>query len=159
MTDQALGLEIGQDCQRFCDGVLVGSELTADTQIDDLQHIQAEMAQIVLHRAGEVPAGECRRPRLVRSAPGADLCDDHQAFGIGMDRLADDLIGNVGPVIVAGVDVVDPQPHGLAHHGKGSLTVRRRPEGHRSGELDGAIADAVQGKVGAGGRERTAKIG
>jgi hypothetical protein len=57
MADQALGLEVGQGSQRFCNRVLVGSKVAADTQIDDLQRVQAEMAQIVLHRAGEVLAG------------------------------------------------------------------------------------------------------
>ena len=31
-----------------------------------------------------------------------------------MQRLADDLVGDMRAVEVAGVDVVDPQPHGFA---------------------------------------------
>lgn len=159
MADQALGLEVGQGSQRFCNRVLVGSKVAADTQIDDLQRVQAEMAQIVLHRAGEVLAGECRRPGLVRSALGTDLCDNHEFFGIGVDRLLDDLIGDVGTVIVAGLDMVDSQPHRLAHHGKGGLTIPWRAEGRRPGELHGAKARAVESKAGAGRRKYSAKIG
>ena len=64
-----------------------------------------------------------------------------------MQRLADELVGDVRAVEVAGVDVVDAAGHRLAQHGERRVAVLRRPEHARAGELHRAIAHAVHGAV------------
>ena len=64
-----------------------------------------------------------------------------------MQRLADDLVGDVRPVEVAGVDVVDAARDRLAQHGEGRVTVLGRAEDAGSGELHGAVAEPLHGAV------------
>src|SRR5271155_1645623 len=111
-----------------------------------------------MHSAGEVFAGQRRRPGFIRSAASTDLCDDHQVFRVGVDSLADDLVGDMGAIIVASVDMVHSQSNGLPHHGHGGLAVPWRAKGHRAGELHGAIPHAVESDMSAVGRERAGKI-
>jgi hypothetical protein len=89
-------------------------DLPYEPQIDNLERVEAETAQIVMDRALEVGGRHSRVPRRVRAALGADLGDDDKVVGIGMQRLPDQLIGDVGTVKVAGVDVIDPTRDRLA---------------------------------------------
>ena len=96
-------------------------------------------------------AGEMRRiPRRVRAAPRADLGDDRQIVRIRMKRLADDLVDDMRPVEVAGVDVVDAARDGLAQHGDRRVAILRRPEHAGPGELHRAVAHALHGAVAQG---------
>jgi PHP family Zn ribbon phosphoesterase len=63
VTDQALPLEIGQHCQRRFDrpfGWAVHVE--HDPEIDDIKHIEAEIAEIVVHCRGQLFTREGRHP-------------------------------------------------------------------------------------------------
>ncbi len=62
-----------------------------------------------------------------------------------MQRLADDLVGDMGAVEVAGVDVIDPARHRLAEHRDRLAPILRGPEHPRSGELHGAVAEPPYG--------------
>ena len=64
-----------------------------------------------------------------------------------MQRLGDDLVGDMRPVEVAGVDVVDAARDRLAQHGDAFGAVLRRAEDALAGELHGAVAHAVHGSV------------
>src|ERR1700689_4610167 len=64
-----------------------------------------------------------------------------------MQRLTDDPVSHVGPVEVAGVDVIDAARDRFAQHGDGGIAVLRRPEHARSGELHGAVAKALHHSV------------
>ena len=86
-------------------------------------------------------------PRRVRAAHRADLGHDHEVIGIGMKRLANELVGDVRAIVIAGVDVVDPPRDRLAKHGEGRVSILRRAEHARSGELHGAVAHTVHGAV------------
>ena len=74
---------------------------------------------------------------------------------IRVERLADQLVGDVGAVEVAGVDVIDPTGHRLPQHGERRPAILGRPEDAGPGKLHRAIAHAVDGAVaereGAGG--------
>ena len=67
-----------------------------------------------------------------------------------MKRLADELVGDVRAVEVAGVDMVDAARHGLAQHGDRRVAVLGRPEHAGPGELHRAIAHAVHDAVAEG---------
>jgi len=67
-------------------------------QVDDLEHIQAQIAEILVDRLREFLAREGWNPRAIRAAPGADLGDDDEIIAIGRQRFPDDLVGDVrGP--------------------------------------------------------------
>ena len=86
-------------------------------------------------------------PGGVVAARGAHLRDDHEILGIGMQRLADDLVGDMRAVEVAGVDVVDAGRDRLAQDGDRRVAILGRAEHAGAGELHGAVAHAAQGEV------------
>ena len=73
---------------------------------------------------------------------------------IGVQRLADQLVGDVRAVEVAGVDVVDAARHRLAQHRERRVAVLGRPEHAGPGELHRAVAHAVHDAVAQGRRCR-----
>ena len=107
----------------------------------------AEIAQVVVHRLGQLFGRERREPGSILAAPGADLGDDDEIVGIGVQRLADQLVGDVRAVVVAGVDVVDAARDGLAQHGQCRVAVLGRAEHAGPGELHGAVAEPLHGAV------------
>ena len=67
-----------------------------------------------------------------------------------MERLADQLIGDMGAIEVAGVDVIDAARHRLAQHGERRVAILRRSEYAGSGELHRAIAQTVHAALAQG---------
>src|SRR5580698_596425 len=111
-------------------------------QVDDIEHIQTEVAQIVGHRFGEFLGRESREPRTVCAAPGSDFGHDYQIIGVRMQGLANQPIGDVRAVKVAGVDVVRATCDRFTQHRKRSIWVPRPTEYARACELHGAVAKA-----------------
>ena len=64
-----------------------------------------------------------------------------------MQRLADELVGDVRTVEVAGVDVIDAARHRLAQHGERRVAILGRAEHAGPGELHGAVAEPLHGAV------------
>ena len=64
-----------------------------------------------------------------------------------MKRLVDDLVDHERPVIIAGVDVVDPARHRVSQHRDCFGAVTWRPEHLRPGELHRPKAHAVDGEA------------
>ena len=62
-----------------------------------------------------------------------------------MQRLADELIGNVRPVELSGVNVIHPEFDGAPEHGQRLVVVAGRPERSGTGQLDCAETDAPDG--------------
>ncbi len=98
VADEALALEFGEGGQRFGDGGVARRVDTADPEIDDIEHLQAQIPKIIVHGRAQLIAGESHVPGLVGLPARADLGDDDQIAGIRVERLADDLIGDVGAV-------------------------------------------------------------
>ena len=148
MADQALSLELGERGERLLERSFARSVNPAhEPQVDDVERFDAEVPQIVVNRAGQVRRRHRRIPRGVGAANGADLGHDHQVVRIGVQRLADQLVGDVGAIEIAGVDVIDPAGDRLAQHGERRGAILRRPEYAGPGELHRAIAHAVDGAV------------
>jgi len=59
------------------------------------------------------------------------------------ERFSDDLVGDVGPVGVGRVDVVDAQLDRGPQYFDRARAVARRPEDTRTRELNRAVADPV----------------
>ena len=82
----------------------------------------------------------------VRSRPG--LGRDDQAV-VGMQRLADDLLGDVRAVGVGGVDEVDAEFDRAPQHADRFVAVGGRAPNALAGEAHGAEAEAVDGEIAA----------
>ena len=75
-----------------------------------------------------------------------------------MQRLADELVGHMRTVVVAGVDVIDAARDRFAQHRDRGVVVLRRPEHARPGELHGAVAKALHNPVAERKRSRGADV-
>ena len=75
-----------------------------------------------------------------------------------MKRLLYDLIGHMGAVVVAGVDVVHANGNRLAQNRNRSVEVAWRAKNLRAGKLHRAVAHPVQAEYGAWERERATKF-
>ena len=64
-----------------------------------------------------------------------------------MQRLADEVVGDVRAVVVARVDVIDAARDRLAQHPDGAVAVLRRPEHARASELHSAVAEALHNPI------------
>ncbi len=141
--DETLALEVRQDRQRRLDRPFGRPGSEHQPQVDHVETLEAEMAQVVVDGVGQLPFGERGVPRAVRAALRADLGDDHEIVGVGVQRFADQLVGDMRAVEVAGVDVIDAGRHGLAQDGERTRVVARRPEDVRPGKLHRAVAEAL----------------
>jgi hypothetical protein len=157
MTDQALLLEFGERGEGFLDGAFDWAGDAADAEIDDVEGVERQVAEVVVYGVDELLTRERVDPGLVFAAAGADLGDQYEAFRIGVECLFNDLVGDVRAVVVAGVDVVDAGRDCFLQDGMGFVHVTRRPIDAWAGELHCAIAHAVQGDGGAGEGEASAE--
>jgi hypothetical protein len=148
MTDEPLALELGQGGERRLDRALGRPvDVEHEAQIDDIERVDAEVAQIVMDRARKLGGRHRKVPRRVRAAPRADLGDDDEIVGIGMERFANELIGDVRAVVVARINMIDPARNRLAQHRDRAVAVLRRPEHAGSCELHRAIAEPLHDAV------------
>ena len=81
--------------------------------------------------------------RALVVAPRSDLADQRQVLRIGVQRLADELVGDVGAVELRGVDVVDAQLDGSLEYCDRLVVIAWRAEHAGSRQLHGAEPDAV----------------
>ena len=86
------------------------------------------------------------------SGPGAveaALGRDHEVVGIGVQRLGDQLLADLGPVGVGGVDQVDAELDDPAQHALGPVAVGRLAPDPVAGDPHRAEAEAVDLEVAA----------
>ena len=151
MADESLLLEFGEGGDLLLNGTVAWAvALAEEAHVDDVEGIEAEVAEIVVHGRDEFGRGRCRVPGALRAAPAANLGDEGEAGRIGVERFANDLVGDVGAVVVAGVNVIDAGGYGFADDADGFRAVFGRTEDAWTGELHGAIAHAVDGDGGVG---------
>ena len=75
-----------------------------------------------------------------------------------MQRLADELVGHVGTIIVAGVDVIDAARDRFAQHRDRRVMVLGRPEHAWARELHGAVAKTLHNPVAERKRRRGSDV-
>ena len=63
-----------------------------------------------------------------------------------MERLLDDLIGHMGTIKVAGIDMVDAGRNGLSQHGQRTVHITWRSPHLWACKLHGAIPHAIYGQ-------------
>src|SRR5262249_45777589 len=106
MADESLMLEFGEHSQRLLDGSVRGPLDSPDSQVDNIELIEAEISQVIMNRVDEFLAAKSVNPGLVCSPASAHLGVDHQSVRIGMQRLLDYLIRHVRTIKVARIDMV-----------------------------------------------------
>jgi hypothetical protein len=125
-------------------------------QLEEVDALQTEATQAHLDLLAQVGRLPQRRP-LVRPLPGeAGLRRDHQVVGVGVQRLAEQVLGDVRAVGVRGVEEGDADLDGTAEHCDGLVVVARRTPDAWSGQLHGAVAEPDDGQVTAE-RERSGR--
>src|SRR5258707_434174 len=87
------------------------------------------------------------QPGGIGAGPRADLGDDHQVVRIGMQGLANQLVGDMRAVVIAGVDMVYPGCDRLAQYGAGRRWVLGWAEDAGPRQPHGPIAEPPHGTV------------
>ena len=82
-------------------------------------------------------------PATFAVTPGTDLGDEGEVIAVRVQRLANQLIGDMRPVEVAGVDVVHAGFDGLAQYGQRGRSILGRAEYAGACQLHRAVTDAV----------------
>jgi hypothetical protein len=129
MPDHAFVPQIGQRTERVGQRYAIRRKQTvaAHPQVHQVELLEAKPAQVLGDLAGQLlrPAG--RYPLACLAAEHADLGRDHQVRRIWVQRLAKQVVGDMGPIEVAGVDVGDAQFDRAPQHLDGGLPVVGRP--------------------------------
>src|ERR1700722_20093719 len=76
-----------------------------------------------------------------------------------MQRLFNKLVGNMGPVKVARIDVIDSELNNFAQDRDRPFVICGRPEHMRASQLHSTISDAIDRDRRAWKRKSSAKIG
>src|ERR1700747_3312416 len=153
MLNQALLLQFSERGEWFFEGLVFRSGESTEPEIHDVEGIEAQVAQIVMYGIDNLLASACVKPGTVGAAASADFGDDHQVIGIRMQRLLNDLIGDMRTVEIAGIDVVHARCHSLAQNRDRAWNVAWWAPNLLiailSGELHGPITDPVNSQRGA----------
>ena len=116
-------------------------------QVDEVHPLDPQRAQVVLDALAQLRRGLGGQPGARLVAAGADLGDELEVVGYGMQGLADQVVDDVGAVVLGGVDVVDAELDRPPQDGADGVGVARRAEYAGARELHRAEADAVDGLV------------
>src|SRR5580658_8573649 len=103
MLNETLLLQFSERGERLFKWLVFRSGESAEPEIHDLEGIEAQVAQIVMHGIDNRLARACVNPGTVGATAVTDLGHDRQVIGIRMQRLLDDLIGDMRTVVIAGI--------------------------------------------------------
>src|SRR5579872_6310879 len=162
MLDETLLLEFRERGEWLFKWLVFRSGESAEPEIHDLQRIEAQVAQIVMYGIDNLLPRACVKPGTVGAAASADLRHDHQVIGIRMQRLLNDLIGDVRTVEIAGIDVIHARADSLAQNRDRTGNIARRAPNLLitvlSGELHGTITDPIHSQRSARERKTATEI-
>jgi hypothetical protein len=123
------------------------------TQIHDVHMLDAQAAEVRLDARAQL-GRLLGRHEACSFAFGADLADEHEVIGVGVQRFTDESVGHAVAVELGRVDVVDAELDGAAQHPDGRRPIDRTPLS-ALGELHRTKADAGHRVV----RESPADVG
>src|SRR6478752_665813 len=112
-------------------------------QLQQVQRVHLELAQAQFGLLAEVLGTAHRHPFIRTGAGEPDLGGDLQAVPVRVQGLREDLLADVGPVGIGGVDEVDAELDGAADDGDGRLAVRRLAPDPVADNAHGAEAQPV----------------
>jgi hypothetical protein len=109
VSDETAMVQFGERGESFGEGSVVREEqaVTADAQIDQVEATLGEPGEVLLDLVAEFGRLGGGVPASPFVSDHADLGSDHEIVGIGVQRLADEIVGHMRAVEVAGVDVGD----------------------------------------------------
>src|ERR1700678_2652840 len=140
MTNQPLTLKLCKHSQRFFDRLVGRPHHSSNPEVDDIQRVESEISQVVMDPIRQLLTRKRRNPRFVLWPPSTYFGAYHQTLRIRMKRPLDDLVGHVGTVKVARIDVIDPCVNCLSQNSYRSVHIARRSVHAGAGKLHGAIA-------------------
>src|SRR4029077_2573610 len=118
------------------------SSIPGEPQVDDIDLLHLEASQVGLDPGAQLVGPLRGDPAALPVTLSADLGDQDQVLWVWMERSMDQLIGDVGAVILGRVDVVDAELDGPAQQRKGRGPIARRSQHTRTRQLHGAVADS-----------------
>ena len=154
------GLDVGdaevadQAClAQLCESTeVLGYRLLAHpAQVDEVEVVSAELAQVLLHMTAQIlrTGRGAPLPRVV--AVRADLGGDEQIVRVRGERGVDEFVGGAqrGEVEGGSVDVVHAEVDRLTQHGDGAVAItgRTQVEGGTARQPHRTEADATNGQV------------
>lgn len=143
--------------QQLADLVLEREVLVDAVQLEQVDGVHAQPAQAQLAFLPQITGVAQRDPDVRPGAQQARLGRDHQAV-VGMQRLVDDLLGEVRAVGVRGVDEIHPELDGAAQHPDAFVAVVGRAPHALRGKAHRPEAESVDGQISAEG-ERSRRPG
>jgi hypothetical protein len=146
VADLALALQFLQRPDRL----LVRDLGIGGVQLVEVDAVDPQAFQRSLAGLAQVLGAPVAGP-LARTGPGqAALGRDHQAVGVGMKRLGDQLLADIGPVGVGGVDQVDAELDCAPQHGDRFVVVVRRSPDTVAGDPHRPVTEAPDREVAEG---------
>ena len=129
--------------------LILGGKLVVDAvQLEQVDGVHAEPAQAHLAFLAQVCRVAENRPHIRAGPQQSRLRRDDDAV-VRMQCLADQLLGDVGPVGVGGVDEVDAELDGAAQHANAFVAVVGRTPNAIAGQAHGAESQTVDCHVAA----------
>ena len=119
-------------------------------QLPERYPVQTQLAATFVGARDQVFGAAVDVPHVGPAAREAGLGGDDQPV-IGMQRLVDQLFGNIGAVGVGGINEVDAQLRQAFQHADRFVPVTRRAPDPATGNLHGAISQPVDDQVAADG--------
>src|SRR5439155_7993281 len=144
---QTGSLHFREHAERFRDRAWRRRVQATNPQIDHIKGAEPEVCEVIINSFPELVRCERSRPISFRVSPRTDLGDDPQLLRIRMQCFFDQLIGDMRPIEVAGVDVIDSEPNDLAQDCDRAVVIFWWPEYMRTSELHGAVAHASQDQI------------
>ena len=124
-------------------------ELVVDAvQLKQVDGVDAEPAQTQFRFLAQIGREAQRNPHVGPGAQQSRFGGDDQPV-VGMQRLADDLFGEVGAVGVRGVDEVDAEFGRPPQHADRFVPIGRRAPNALAGQTHCAVAEAVDREIAA----------
>ena len=111
-------------------------------ELPEIDLLDAELPEAAFGLCNQIRGASIGDPLVRTRTRQTRLGRDKQLF-IGVKRLADQFLRNIGTVTVGGVDEVDADLMKPAQRRKRCATVRRRTPDARAGETHRAIAETV----------------
>src|SRR5690242_15411685 len=95
MLDQSFLLELCEHRERFSNRARNGTVESPDTQVDNIEHIESEVFQVVVDGLAQLLRSKCLRPVSLGISQRSDLSHDVQSLRIRVQSFLDYLVGNV----------------------------------------------------------------
>src|SRR2546425_10458801 len=115
-------------------------------KLPEIDLLDAELPETAPGLRNQICGASVRGPLIRPRTRQARLCGDQQSF-IGMKRLADQLLRDIGAVAVGRVDEIDADLGEPAQRGKRCMTVGRRSPDAAASNSHGAITETIDRDV------------